>query len=302
MKALSILISCVLITGLIYADSSYIKEGSIGKVNTIKANNKKVVNALEYRAMKDWIGEKFIFLPQQLDDYREYLWFQGGSGPYGHPKYEECVGRIGTVTAVNSKKITLTMDDNGKEYIGESLLGDDVSGIAPVLDLDYARNNLSGKTLWNKMSKLEIYDEQANTVKLIEIKKYLPLKVIDVRAGWYNTRPIRLILQTPTGEEGYIDISLSGTNVPPAYHVSSTIEYHFFTVDPRKKYKWSKKIWSAIENERVFIGMNKEQAKMSWGYPESINKTSTVYGTHEQWVYDGGYLYFDNQILRSIQN
>lgn len=32
------------------------------------------------------------------------------------------------------------------------------------------------------------------------------------------------------------------------------------------------------------------------------NRTTNIHGTHEQWVYDGGYLYFQNGILTSIQN
>lgn len=39
-----------------------------------------------------------------------------------------------------------------------------------------------------------------------------------------------------------------------------------------------------------------------WGHPSSVNKTTTVRGTSEQWVYDvGRYLYFDNGILTAIQ-
>lgn len=51
------------------------------------------------------------------------------------------------------------------------------------------------------------------------------------------------------------------------------------------------------------IGMTKVQAENStWGKPIRINKTTTSYGVHEQWVYYGNrYLYFDNGLLTSIQ-
>lgn len=43
--------------------------------------------------------------------------------------------------------------------------------------------------------------------------------------------------------------------------------------------------------------------KESWGEPESINKTTGSYGTHEQWVYGSyNYLYFENDKLTAIQN
>jgi hypothetical protein len=51
----------------------------------------------------------------------------------------------------------------------------------------------------------------------------------------------------------------------------------------------------------VSIGMTKDEVlASSWGKPNHINSTHTVFGTHEQWVYDrfkNGYLYFDGDIL-----
>lgn len=54
----------------------------------------------------------------------------------------------------------------------------------------------------------------------------------------------------------------------------------------------------------VRVGMTAKQVLGSnWGRPESVNRTTGSYGTHEQWVYGGrNYLYFENGILRSIQN
>jgi hypothetical protein len=53
------------------------------------------------------------------------------------------------------------------------------------------------------------------------------------------------------------------------------------------------------------IGMTAEQVlkETSWGKPRSINRTTTAYGTREQWVYgNSNYLYFTNGVLTSIQN
>lgn len=52
------------------------------------------------------------------------------------------------------------------------------------------------------------------------------------------------------------------------------------------------------------IGMTQEEVlASSWGKPKDINKTTTAYGTSEQWVYSNyNYLYFDDGILTSIQN
>lgn len=56
--------------------------------------------------------------------------------------------------------------------------------------------------------------------------------------------------------------------------------------------------------KRPYIGMTKSEAKNStWGEPKKINKTTTKYGTQEQWVYEGyKYLYFNESgTLTSIQ-
>lgn len=53
----------------------------------------------------------------------------------------------------------------------------------------------------------------------------------------------------------------------------------------------------------VGIGMSRQDViDSSWGKPRKINTTTTARGTSEQWVYDGGYLYFEDGVLRTIQN
>lgn len=68
---------------------------------------------------------------------------------------------------------------------------------------------------------------------------------------------------------------------------------------------WPEKTKQAILSGKVFIGMPKEQARASWGEAYRVNRTTTQYGTHEQWVYGiygHSFLYFVNDILTSIQN
>ena len=52
------------------------------------------------------------------------------------------------------------------------------------------------------------------------------------------------------------------------------------------------------------LGMTAAQVReTSWGIPEDINRTTTKYGTKEQWVYrNGRYLYFEDNVLVSIQD
>jgi hypothetical protein len=43
----------------------------------------------------------------------------------------------------------------------------------------------------------------------------------------------------------------------------------------------------------VSVGMTKQECRLSWGDPKSINSLTSASGTTEQWVYDDNYLYFD---------
>ncbi len=72
--------------------------------------------------------------------------------------------------------------------------------------------------------------------------------------------------------------------------------------------EYSSKTCYKIDDDNKFltdpqIGMTKEEVKNSlWGTPKDINKTTTVNGTSEQWVYDNyKYVYFDDDIVTSIQ-
>lgn len=47
------------------------------------------------------------------------------------------------------------------------------------------------------------------------------------------------------------------------------------------------------KNDVLFVG---------WGKPDAINRTRNMSGSHEQWVYKFGCLYFDNDILSTIQD
>lgn len=54
----------------------------------------------------------------------------------------------------------------------------------------------------------------------------------------------------------------------------------------------------------VSIGMSQEEViASSWGKPHSVHRTTSSFGTHEQWVYGSrNYLYFENGVLTTIQN
>lgn len=284
-----------------FSQDPYIREGSTGKQKG-QADIATSKEDFSFRPIEKWVGEKFIFLPRPKST-QEYGYqdFKGGKGSYDHPTYEECVGRIGTITKSSDREITIKMDDNEQIYTARVTLLS-VDDIAPLADIDNARAKFLGRTLWYSKKELSAYDNEAEEFGSVKIKKYSPVKISDIIAGWYNHEPVRFILQTPAGEEGFQDVNLTGTNVSSGLRDLNRFDDYFLTKDPRKTYKWAKKVWAAIEEGKVFIGMTAEQARMSWGKPEEVNRTITGNVKHEQWIYGNSYLYFENALLSGIQN
>ena len=64
---------------------------------------------------------------------------------------------------------------------------------------------------------------------------------------------------------------------------------------------WPAHIEKAAIDRKVLIGMTAEQVTSAWGKPNRINRTVGVWGRHEQWIYGGTYLYFENDVLTSYQ-
>lgn len=57
-----------------------------------------------------------------------------------------------------------------------------------------------------------------------------------------------------------------------------------------------------IKNSPPKVGMTESQVKSSkWGYPSKINRNEYSWGVTEQWVFEEGYVYFENGIVTSVQ-
>lgn len=73
----------------------------------------------------------------------------------------------------------------------------------------------------------------------------------------------------------------------------------------KQKHKsWTNEDCNIIAKGEIAIGMDADQVIAAWGKPYQVNKTTTGTSTHEQWVmhqHGSTYLYFDNGILRTIQ-
>jgi len=278
-------------------NNPYVHKGPLGKKVAQKDTIPK--RAFDFIPISKWIGERFIFLPQPK--YSQKLGYQNFN-----VSYHKYVGRIAKVISVNESdyttKVIFKMEDNGKK-LSATAYSESIRGIASIADIDSARSRWLNKTLWFKKNELSVYDERKDKVFGFKIAKCSPVKVIDIVAGWLNIEPVRFILRTPSGDEGFVDINLSGTNVSLLLRHKFLFDDIFFTQDPKKTFHWSAKVWDLIEAGKVSIGMTDEQVKLSWGKPKEINQTYIETSVHEQWVYPSeDYLYFEDGVLTQIRN
>lgn len=250
-----------------------------------------------YQPIGSWAGKRFIFLPKpkgaESGTYEDFI------RPITHQKYAGRVARV--VSADNSGAsayIEFEMEDDGEKLRVFTVANkESVRGMALVDDIENARKQWAGKTVWSKMLMISSYDEQSGAVTMTPVKKFEPLKVVEIVPGWDEEKPARFKLETHDGKQGFVDLNLSETNVRKEARHLSRFENHLLAEDPRLKYKWQADVWKAIEKGQVYVGMTGEQALMSWGEPVKVTRTAAG----EVWTYPSGSLVFKRGILTGSQ-
>jgi len=250
-----------------------------------------------YHPIGSWVGKRFIFLPKPKGS--ESGTYEDFSRLVTHQKY---AGRVARVVSANdsgaSAFIEFQMEDDGERLRVFTVANkESVRGMALLDDIENARKQWAGKTVWGKMLMISSYDEQSGAIAMTTVKKFGPLKVVDVVPGWDEEKPARFKLETPEGKQGFVDLNLSGTNVQKEVRYLSRFEDHLMAENPRLKYKWKADVWSTIEKGQIYPGMTEEQVKMSWGEPEKITRTAAG----DVWTYTSGALVFKKGILSGSQ-
>jgi hypothetical protein len=270
-------------------------------ITTEKKSESKPVEAaptpFPYHPIGSWVGKRFIFLPKPKGS--ESGTYEDFSRLVTHQKY---AGRVARVVSANdsgaSAFIEFQMEDDGERLRVFTVANkESVRGMAFLDDIENARKQWAGKTVWGKMLMISCYDEQSGAITMTAVKKFGPLKVVDVVPGWDEEKPARFKLETPDGKQGFVDLNLSGTNVQKEVRNLSRFEDHLLPENPKLKYKWKADVWSAIEKGQVYPGMTEEQVKMSWGEPDKITRTAAG----EIWTYTSGALVFKKGILSGSQ-
>ena len=265
-----------------------------------------------------WVGLRFMILPQSkaVQHYGYQPLYQGSGNNFGPLPYAQFAGRTFRVVNIGHAngpageeldEADLQLEGDNKIIHGDIDHGC-MADVCPVSDLEAARKLYLGKTLWLTRDHLSTYDAQKDTSDLpaspawhqafqaIRIKPYSAVKVVDIVPGWYASSPIRFVVQEEAqGQEpgsesvqGYVDVHMSGTNIPKNLQAVDRFESAFLEADPRKSYNWPPKIWAALENKEILLGMTAQQVRMSWGEPTEVHKLPGQ--NIEEWSYDPAYL------------
>ena len=241
------------------------------------------------RPISKWVGERFIVLPRPPSRQREaYEALEVRDKIGRHPTPEETAGAVLRVTSVRYDRVTpivtFVREDTQQEYVGRAGAGS-LEGLAPLADIEAARKEWRGKTLWLAAPDLQTLGEGSEDSRVLPVKRLARVDVVDVQPGWSSNAPIRFILRTGSGSRGFRDVHTTGTNVPEAQRQRHGFDRAFLTQDPRTELDWSGEVWTAIEDSRVLVGMTTAQARMSWGEPRRVERAISGSGSEERWSY-----------------
>jgi len=227
-----------------------------------------------------WVGQQFLVLPEDKT-FRQlgYMDFSVAGDFTAHATYDELAGKVVTVTDVqrsgeNNWVVTFKADDGKQAYtanatalLGETSSDATVLKLALLRDMKAARERYLGKTYWIKQDWLPRLGESGSIIStdIVAYKAYRPVTISDVLAGYSENEPVRIVVKNDAGQEGYFDMAASPTNHRGGAVGDAALSEYLADTDPRLAHKWPARVWQAIEDGKVYVGMTAEQALMSWG-------------------------------------
>lgn len=222
-----------------------------------------------------------------------------------HLKEEQYLIRRGTRGVDIRKKVALEHD---KSFYSSSKHLEKIQNLKP-----NNKSNSSSTLIGRKyVVQKEYYDFQHDYLRVIAtdevLKKTIPndaiftcIDICEDTALMYAGNVV--IFENPKYGYCWLESTL--------YVDSYLDEYDDAVKKNQKRKEWERKMidnygetnGKLIITGKVRIGFTAEMCRNAWGRPSDINRTTTAYGVHEQWVYDSGnYLYFEDGILTTIQN
>ena len=261
--------------------------------------------------IEQWAGNNFTFLtlPEgaQSDGYEIFTEEQVNQGLNGDRSvripYAGHVGKQVTITDVvpfgvgdsqQEYMIHMTVNDTGEKLVGRSMRKQ-LGGLVLTADLDKARQQFLGKTVYPKFRELSAVYVPGTTPQAVAIKIGSPVAVVDVYTGYQSQEPISLVVSV-NGEKAILPIAYSWTNFPvSSWTQTPPWQNALFTEDPRISLGGSQELWNQIQTGIVEEGMTKGQVHLSWGKPFSTEANDSV------WTYGTKKLSFDGDVLHSIE-
>lgn len=168
--------------------------------------------------IEDWEGERFVFLQRRKESQKHGYISIRRVDTLDFLPYQEYVGRVARVTGVrkdtplsDSYIVELELEDSDEEIIAHTSLGS-IDGMAFVADIENARRLFAGKKFFLNQPAWK-YDQQKDQVICLSMI-YSKVKVVDVLASWDSKSPVRFIIKTPSGDDAFVDVHMSGTNIP----------------------------------------------------------------------------------------
>jgi hypothetical protein len=217
MRGIPISVITTMVVAL-FAHAQFVKDGSIGQPTAPPPQA-----AAKSDTPSSWIqpGVKVLILPaSKADQEFPVRYIYRDTSKKDRPPCSEVSGKVVVIETVMSYWVTLRDESSGKLYYAPRkndryapTRDDLLENITPLSDLQAARDALLGKEVWCKTGALSTYDATTGIVGSTYIDVSRPVKISDVLAGWDDAKPVRVVVRTNAGKEGFIDIHYSNTNI-----------------------------------------------------------------------------------------
>jgi hypothetical protein len=279
--------------------------GTVSDESNDKMSKKK---SKYFLPLNEWVGNDFIVL--EMQNPKQFCKnFTDMSDILRNPTCEELVGKTFKITKIvpisadGSQSYVFLEDNQTKKMYRTTNTNGHTANVACLSDLSGALKKWRGKTIYSKSRSIKTYNEKDRVYGYTTVGITTPLKVIDAIWGFDDKKPIWLVVQTKDGRTGFFEISYSWTNSDITYPENRSPWQDDFTDDNiRTHYRWSDKVWNLINNQKIVIGMTKQQVLLSWGEPIDINEDVYENSTVEQWVYSDNLIYFKNGKVHAMQD
>lgn len=173
--------------------------------------------------MDAWVGQRFVLMPKVAK--AQQYGYQSFDPPL---PYAEWVGKILTVTSVTpGSPAIVTFKADGGAALRAASYGTGIHDLAPLRDLDYAREQWVGKPLWLRVNEILTFDAATGKFGSIALGKGARVTVHDVVASTFDYEPIRVVVVADDGRKGFLDVQLTGTNVSPKLRGTDTFDELF---------------------------------------------------------------------------